>query len=262
VNGYTGVYDGNAHGVTGTAAGVKSENLNSLLSLGASFTNAPGGTASWSFSGDANYKATSGAATISIAKAAQVIAWATPAPIVYGEPLSGTQLNATLITGDGALTYSPAAGTVLAVGQQVLQVSAAATTNYNAASKQVTLVVSPWHVTGFYNPVSVGGAAVVNTVKAGSTVPLKFNIYKTVGGLELTSISDIGAFQIYSIGCSAATAEDPIDFTTTGGTSLRYDATGRQFIQNWQTPKSAGSCYKVALTAKDGTAIVAFFKTK
>jgi hypothetical protein len=191
-----------------------------------------------------------------------VIAWATPAPIVYGEPLSGTQLNATLTTGDGALTYSPVAGAVLAVGQQVLQVSAAATTNYNAASKQVTLVVSPWHVTGFYNPVSVGGAAVVNTVKGGSTVPLKFNIYKTVGGLELTSISEIGGFQVYSIGCSAATAEDPIDFTTTGGTSLRYDATGRQFIQNWQTPKSAGSCYKVVMTAKDGTAIVAFFKTK
>jgi hypothetical protein len=154
------------------------------------------------------------------------------------------------------------AGTVLAVGQQVLQVSAAPTTNYNAASKQVTLAVSAWYLTGFYNPVSVGGSAVVNTVKGGSTVPLKFNIYKTAGGLELTSISDVGAFQVYSIGCSAATTEDPIEFTTTGGTSLRYDATGRQFIQNWQTPKNAGSCYKVAMTAKDGTSIVAFFKTK
>ena len=62
VSGYTGVYDGHAHGATGTAAGVETSpaNLTSLLHLGASFTNVPGGTASWSFDGNTNYKATSG----------------------------------------------------------------------------------------------------------------------------------------------------------------------------------------------------------
>jgi hypothetical protein len=43
---------------------------------------------------------------------------------------------------------------------------------------------------------------------------------------------------------------------------LRYDAADRQFIQNWQTPRGAGTCYKVAMTARDGTSIAAFFKTK
>jgi hypothetical protein len=197
-----------------------------------------------------------------LTKAAQVIAWAAPAAIVYGDTLSAAQLNATLTVGDGALTYSPALGAVLAVGQQELHVSAAATMNYNEASAQVTLVVSPWHMTGFYNPVTMGGSSVVNTVKGGSTVPLKFNVYRTLGGVELTSVSDIAAFQVYGIGCSATTAEDAIEFTTTGGTSLRYDFTSRQFVQNWQTPRTAGACYKVAMTAKDGTSIVAFFKTK
>jgi hypothetical protein len=262
VSGYTGVYDGDPHGATGTATGVKGENLQGLLDLGATFTNVPGGTATWTFAGNGNYAANSGSAAVVLTKAAQVIAWPTPAPIIYGEALGTAQLNATVTKGDGGLTYSPDAGSVLAVGEQVLQVTAAATTNYNEAVAQVTLLVAPWHVTGFYTPVTMGGPAFVNTVKGGSTVPLKFNLYKKAGGTELTSTSDVGGFQVYQIGCSADTFEDPIDMTATGGTSLRYDSIARQFIQNWQTPKGGGFCYKVTMIAKDGTSIAAFFKTK
>ncbi|MFL5533275.1 MAG: PxKF domain-containing protein, partial [Gemmatimonadales bacterium] len=55
---------------------------------------------------------------------------------------------------------------------------------------------------------------------------------------------------------------DDIEFTSTGGTVLRYDASAGQFIQNWQTPKSPGTCYKTSMTAQDGTSIYAFFKLK
>ena len=48
VTGYTGNYDGAAHGATGSATGVLGETL-SGLDLGASFTNVPGGTATWTF---------------------------------------------------------------------------------------------------------------------------------------------------------------------------------------------------------------------
>ena len=48
VTGYTGVYDGAAHGATGTAPASASEAL-AGLDLGASFTNVPGGTATWTF---------------------------------------------------------------------------------------------------------------------------------------------------------------------------------------------------------------------
>ena len=262
VNGYNGVYDGAAHGATGSARGVKNEDLSALLTLGASFTNVPGGTANWSFAGDGNYNGAGASASIVISKAAQVIAWATPSPVVYGTPLTGAQLNATLTTGDGALTYSPGAGAVLGVGSQVLEVTAAGTTNYYAASKQVTLVVTPWAASGFYKPVTMGGPSIVNTVKGGSTVPLKFNLYTSVNGAELTTIDNIAAFQVYTMSCSAGTFEDPVDFITTGGSTLRYDGIERQFIQNWQTPKGANNCYKVAMTAKDGTSLVAYFKTK
>ena len=68
VKGYTGVFDGNAHGATGSAKGVAGLDLTGL-SLGATFTDAPGGTANWSFAGDANYNAKSGSVAIVISKA-------------------------------------------------------------------------------------------------------------------------------------------------------------------------------------------------
>jgi hypothetical protein len=45
---------------------------------------------------------------------------------------------------------------------------------------------------------------------------------------------------------------------SSGATSLRYDSTGQQFIQNWKTPAGAGS-YKVTLTTQDGSVIEAVF---
>lgn len=68
VSGYTGVYDGNAHGASGTATGVVGEIL-SGLNLGATFTDVPGGTAHWTFSGGTNYNDQSGDAPIVINKA-------------------------------------------------------------------------------------------------------------------------------------------------------------------------------------------------
>ncbi len=55
VTGYTGVYDGGSHGATGSCSGVGGENAGTL-DLGQSFTNVPGGTAHWTFTGNGNYK--------------------------------------------------------------------------------------------------------------------------------------------------------------------------------------------------------------
>ena len=61
--------------------------------------------------------------------------------------------------------------------------------------------------------------------------------------------------------CTTA-ATDDIEIVSTGGTVLRYDTSGQQFIQNWATPKSPGTCYKVIMTALDGSALTAYFKLK
>ena len=72
------------------------------------------------------------------------IMWATPAPIVYGTPLSGTQLDASSAL-PGSFVYSPAAGTVLAVGQHTLSVTFTPkdTTDYTTGTATVTLTVLP-----------------------------------------------------------------------------------------------------------------------
>jgi hypothetical protein len=101
---------------------------------------------------------------------------------------------------------------------------------------------------------------VYNTVKGGSTVPLKFELF--AGATELTATSSVTSLQSQKIACDGTNPEDAIEATATGGTSLRYDTTGGQFIYNWKTPTGAGSCYKVTLTAQDGTTMTAFFKMK
>jgi hypothetical protein len=104
----------------------------------------------------------------------------------------------------------------------------------------------------------------LNTVKNGSTVPVKFELFKSVGGPELTSTSDVSSVSAKTVSCTAFTGdpEDAIEMVATGGTTLRYDATGGQFIYNWQTPKKPNTCYNLTMTAKDGSTISAYFKLK
>lgn len=79
-----------------------------------------------------------------IYKQPPVIAWPTPAPIVYGTPLGAAQLDATS-TVAGSFSYTPAAGTVLTVGQHTLTANftPSDTANYIPGIATVTLTVVP-----------------------------------------------------------------------------------------------------------------------
>ncbi len=130
----------------------------------------------------------------------------------------------------------------------------------NTATGTRTYGVDAWTVRGFYQPVDMSGA--LNIVKAGSTVPLKFEVF--AGSTELTDPSVVDTFKWGEVSCTdfSAAVQDDIEQYTSGQTVLRYDATGGQFIQNWQTPKKAGLCYKVTLTTDDATSISANFRLK
>ena len=128
--------------------------------------------------------------------------------------------------------------------------------NLGSSSRNYTVLA--WTLTGFYSPVDMGG--VYNVVKGGSTVPLKFEVF--AGPTELTTTSAVQSFVQTKVACDGAATTDEVEVVSTGGTSLRYDSTGGQFIQNWQTPKLPGQCYRVTMTTSDGSSLVAFFKLK
>jgi hypothetical protein len=70
VSGYTGTYDGHSHGASGSVTGVDAGGaaLGTILNLGSMFTNYPGGTAHWVFTGGTNYTNQSGDVAIVINK--------------------------------------------------------------------------------------------------------------------------------------------------------------------------------------------------
>ena len=141
VSGYSGTYDGSAHGASGSCTGVLAETL-SGLSLGSSFTNVPGGTANWAFTDvTGNYTDDSGSVGITITKADTTTTVTCPAGVVYdGTPQ--TPCSAT-VTGPGlstsiAVSYldNTDAGTATA------SASYAGGSNHNASSDSTTFDIA------------------------------------------------------------------------------------------------------------------------
>ncbi|MCO4256178.1 PxKF domain-containing protein [Pseudarthrobacter cellobiosi] len=136
-------------------------------------------------------------------------------------------------------------------------VTATATDNAgNRTTVTQDYTVLAWTLKGFYQPVDMNG--VLNTVKGGSTIPAKFEVF--AGTRELTD-PGLVSFAAAKIQCTLEFMDD-IEVTATGNTSLRYDATAGQFIYNWKTPTGAGTCYRLTMTAADGSFITANFKLK
>jgi hypothetical protein len=175
----------------------------------------------------------------------------------------------TLITAGATGTFaSPTVGTwtVTVAGLTLAGTDAG---NYSLTQPTTTATITAWSLSGFFEPVGIpntypgvpAAPSVWNTIKGGQTVPIKFRLFASAGGAELTSVSDVSGLGLAELPCSAG-LEDPLDptFTTSGSTALRY-ADG-QFIANWETPKGANRCYRVTMTARDGSQLSAFFKTK
>ncbi|MBI5771989.1 MAG: putative Ig domain-containing protein [Verrucomicrobia bacterium] len=140
VAGYTGTYDGTAHGATGSATGVGGANLGTSLNLGASYTNAPGGTANWSFAGGTNYNDASGSVAITIAKANATIV-VVPYTVEYdGAAHSAAVASITGVAGESGATVGSVAlnTTHTAVGTYADSWNFTGGTNYNNTSGTLT----------------------------------------------------------------------------------------------------------------------------
>lgn len=108
---------------------------------------------------------------------------------------------------------------------------------------------------GFYRPVDMDG--VVNSVKAGSAVPIKFSL----DGDQGLDILAAGSPTITFTACNAGASVDAVEETVTaGGSSLSYDLVADQYVYVWKTVKTwAGKCGTFTLKLDDGTAHSALF---
>ncbi|WP_336923134.1 PxKF domain-containing protein [Aquipuribacter sp. SD81] len=113
-----------------------------------------------------------------------------------------------------------------------------------------------WSVDGFRSPVDMGG--VLNRVKGGSSVPLKFAVETPSG--PLTDVAALGAtLTTTRVTCTSGAPTDDLEQTVTGRTALTYDPVEKQFVQVWATPKAPGTCHRVSLRTADGTVTSALF---
>jgi hypothetical protein len=161
-------------------------------------------------------------------------------------------------TGTGGVNDLAITGT----GRYVRMYGTARGTAYGYSLWEFSLQGTPsaYQTKGFFQPIDMtqpGGPIAWNSAKAGSTIPLKFQLW--AGSTQITSTAGISLS--YQAVAGTAGVDDPIETLATGGTSLRYDATAGQFIYNWQTPKTPGT-FKVTLTAPDGSTIVAYVRLK
>jgi len=229
-----------------------------------------------------NYTITLNPGTLTIDKVSlTVTAKATPSTKVYdgagfdsktfGVDYSGFVNNETSSVLTGPVQYAVTLLTPLYAapynvspypGTYELTPSGLTSDNYNITFLEATLTIGTWTFQGFYQPVDMtpaGQPTVYNTVKGGSTVPFKFEVLK--GTTELKDLAVVKPLIAKGIPCNV-TITDEIEILATGATVLRFDVTGDQFIYNWQTPKSPGTCYAVTISTADGSSKTANFQIK
>ncbi len=274
VSGYTGTYDGNAHGATGTATGVKGEDLSAGLNLGATFTNVPGGTAHWTFTGGTNYNDQSGDVAMVINKATAIIS-VTPYNVVYdgvahtatgtakgvkGESLSGLNLGGTTHTNPGDYLSDPWVFTDV-------------TGNYNNASGAVhdNIHFAPAGLCNgsqgrtILQPINSDGSSMW---KARNTIPVKFMVCdangKSIGGsislvFDTSHTGGVAVPYLQKVTATSGTV-DELPISTTPDLQFRWDSSAQQWIFNLNTSNlsGGGKAYTYNIYLADGSAPIQF----
>lgn len=177
----------------------------------------------------------------------------------FGASVSYGAASATDIV-DGPLTASctPASGSAFGFGNTTVTCSATDTAG-NTGSATLTVTVNGFTFNGFFSPVAMVGT---NSVKAGSTVPVKFRLTGE-GGMLITDTAAVSSVMIQQYSCGTTDAVgNEVTPVSTNGLGLRYDATGTQFIYNWKVPAGAFKCYTLTVTTTDGASKSAKFSTK
>lgn len=154
------------------------------------------------------------------------------------------------------VTTSQASGSNFPVGTTT--VTATATDPSGNASTCTFHVSVHYLFTGFFSPIS--NLPTVNTVKAGSAIPIKFSLSGNKG-------LNIFADDYPASGTIGCNSNDPVvdltEIDTPGASGLTYDAGSGQYHYNWKTLKAwEGTCRQLVVKLNDGTEHRANFKFK
>lgn len=167
-----------------------------------------------------------------------------PNPVVLGQTATASP-NATDAT-SGVASSSCATPDTSSVGPK--SVSCTATDNAgNTANASASYSVI-YDFDGFFQPID--NLPTINSVKAGSSVPVKFSL----NGDQGLSIFAAGSPSSKVMSCSTTATSDPVEETSTAGnSSLQYDALADQYVYVWKTDKSwAKTCRQLTVKLADG----------
>jgi hypothetical protein len=161
-----------------------------------------------------------------------------------------------IVDGDPVVTCTPPSGSTF-LGTTTVSCTAEDDSGNVSAASTFTVSVT-FDFQGFFQPIDSNAR---NGMKAGSTAPMKFRIGNGSTGW-ITSLGVVQSTSGVRSSCTAGTAEDALEEYATGGTALRYDTAGNQYIYNWQSPRQPGSCYRVTIVLTDGTSHHADFQLR
>lgn len=181
----------------------------------------------------------------------------TGATSASGAVVTYTATATDLVDGDVTPDCLPASGSTFAPGTTTVSCTATDSRGNTSDAGTFDVTVS-FTFNGFFAPVDNG---ILNTIKGGQSVPIKWAIPNGSGGF-ISSLGVVERVTQSKFTCTAGAPTDAIEAPTSGATSLRYDTTANQYIYNWQSPKGANSCYKVTVYLTDGTSKSASFMTK
>jgi len=128
---------------------------------------------------------------------------------------------------------------------------------YESSSRLgLPLQVNMFTFTGFFDPVK--NLPVINQMRAGQAVPLKFSL----GGDQGLSIFDTGFPRSQRIQCDSLSPIDNVEQTTSAGSSLlSYNPVTGIYTYVWKTEKScAGTCRQMTVRFIDGQTYTLNFK--
>ena len=182
-----------------------------------------------------NYASATATSTLVVAKATPVVTWSNPASIVYGTPLSSTQLNATANV-PGSFIYTVPAASELDAGTHELLVTFAPTdgVNYETVSRAVSIVITPATLTVRTDDAAkVYGQALPGFTATGSGF---------VNGDSMPSLS--GALT-FSTAATATSAPGSYSVTPSGVSSSNYTVT---FVAGTLTVNEASTSLTLTTT--------------